>query len=328
MTQSKRPLVVLAAALAAIVCASIAWVGPVGAQTAAAPTPDCSGFVFKDSSSDQGIPQGAVPIIPAGPNLDITGVFFRYDTDAEQKTPVTVNIQVTDLSKDLPLGGSAASWYAEWTVADVIYYAKADLDDAGAITYDYGVDDPNLGLTSTGPTTGKFFEGPGGIVQIRVPQAGTKANDGSVLKESVAHASVTLPGLLVFADNAPDAGTGKNYTVAQCPGAETTTPPPATTSTVLPVKLITSSAKASKSKTKAGKSLSFKLQSTEQVTGLKATFKKGSTSYGTGKLATLNGNGTLKVKLKKALKKGSYKLKLTGTTAGGARSATYAVKVK
>jgi hypothetical protein len=332
--RSKRPFVALAVAAASIACAAIAWVGPVAAQTSGTPVPDCSGNVFKDTAGDQGIPQGAVPIIPAGPNLDITAVFFRYDTDPEAKTPVTVNIQVSNLSKDLPLGSNAASWYAEWTVADVIYYAKADLDDAGTVVYDYGIDDPTTGLTSSGPTTGKLFEGDNGVVQIRVPQAGAKATDGSVLKESVAHTSVTLPGLLVFADNAPDTGTAKNYTVAQCPGTGPTpppttgTPPPATTSTVLPVKLVTSSAKTSKTKTKAGKSLSLKLQSTEQVTGLKGTLKKGSTSYGSGKLATLNGKGTLKIKLKKALKKGTYKLKLTGTTAGGARSATYTVKAR
>ena len=242
---------------------------------------------------------------------------------------MTVNIQVTDLSKDLPLGGSAASWYAEWTVADVIYYAKADLDDAGAITYDYGVDDPNLGLTSTGPTTGKFVEGPNGRRADPRP-AGRRQGERRVRAQGIRRARerdpARAPGLR---RQRPGRRHGKNYTVAQCPGGETApVTPPATASTVLPVKLITSSAKASKSKTKAGKSLSFKLQSTEEVTGLKATFKKGSTSYGSGKLAKLNGKGTLKVKLKKALKKGSYKLKLTGTTAGGARSATYAVKVK
>jgi hypothetical protein len=335
VTLSARPVrrAFFAAVAISLSYACTAWfAAPTRAQAGATPTPDCSGIVLTDPSGDQGIPQGAVPIIPAGPNLDLTGVFFRYDAGTDAKSPVTVNIQVANLSKDLPLGGSAASWYAEWNVADVLYYAKADMDDGGAITYDYGIDDPNLGLTSSGATSGKFVEGEKGVVQIVVPQSSaTKATDGSVLKQTEAHTSVTLPGLLVFADSAPDSGTAKNYTVAQCPGAETAPTAPTTTTTttqpdVLPITLGTSSAKASKGK--KGKSLAFKLKSTEEVTGITATFKKGSTSYGSGKLAKLKSSGTLKVKLKKALKKGTYKLQLKGTTAAGKGKATFSVKVR
>jgi hypothetical protein len=328
VTVAPRTLVPLAATVSAAVALAFgAWIADSAHGQDAMPQPDCSGLVFTDPAGDQGIPQGSVPIIPAPDNLDITGVFFRYDSDPDAKTPVTANIRVANLDKSLPLASNAASWYVEWTVASTIYYVKADLDSAGAVVYDYGVDDPTTGLTSSGATTGKLFEGKDGIVQIRVPQAGTKAVDGGRLTQTLAHTSATLPGLLVFADNAPDSGSGKSYTVAQCPGGAAAGNDTGTTpaSTTLPVKLLTSSAKAAKGK--KGKSLSFKLQSTEQVTGLKGTLKKGSTTYGAGKLASLNGKGTLKVKLKKALKKGSFKLQLSGTTAGGARKATFTVKV-
>jgi hypothetical protein len=329
--KSKRPLAALIAAVSVGVMAS-GVVGSAGAQTGATPTPDCSGVIITDPAGDQGIPQGdpGVVLLPGTDNVDLRGVFFRYDTDSDAKTPVTANIQVTNLSKDLPLGASALSWYVEWTVADTVYYVKADMDDAGAVVYDYGVDDPTTGLTSSGATTGKFFEGENGVVQIRVPQSGAKATDGNVLKTAEAHTSATIPGLLVFEDSAPESGTAKSYTVGQCPGESTAPPatgttPPASASTTLPIKLITSSAKAAKNK--KSKSLSLKLQSTEEVTGIKGTLKKGSTSYGSGKLSSLSGKGTLKLKLKKKLKKGSYKLKLSGTVAGGARSASYKFKV-
>ena len=216
-----------------------------------------------------------------------------------------MNIQVTNLDKTIPLGGTTASWYAEWTYQDVVYYVKASVDTAGTETYTGGTDDPNTGLSEVLGTSGKFYPGPNGIVQIFVPQAGTKANDGNRLTETVAHASVDVPGLLLFADNAPNSGSGKTYTVAQCPG---TGPKPG----LLAVKLLTSSVKASKAK--KGKSLSFRLSTQDNVSDVKATLKKGSKSYGSGSLEVLDVAGTLKVKLKKSLKKGTYKLTLTGQT--------------
>jgi hypothetical protein len=321
MTARRRSLVpfVSAAAVAAVFALGALLAGPAGAQSTAAPTPDCSGFAITDPAGDQGLPQG-VGIVPAGPNLDITGVFFKYDaSDPDAKSPLTVNIQVTDLDKSIPLGGSTASWYAEWTYQDVVYYVKASVDSSGTETYTGGVDDPNTGLDEAIATTGKFFPGPKGIVQIYVPQGSTKANDGNRLTETVAHSSVDVPGFLLFADNAPETGGGKNYTVAQCPG---TGPKPG----LLAVKLATSTVK--KAKARKGKTLSFRLTSSDNITDIKATLKKGSASYGSGKLDVLDVAGTLKVKLKKSLKKGTYKLSLTGQTNSGSGKASFNVRVR
>ena len=111
MTVAKRSLtpIVAAAAVAAAFAVSACLAGPAGAQSTTPPKPDCPGNVITDPPGDQGLPQG-VGVIPAGPNLDITNVFFRYDNDPDAKSPLTANIQVTNLDKSLPLGGSAASW--------------------------------------------------------------------------------------------------------------------------------------------------------------------------------------------------------------------------
>jgi uncharacterized protein YaiE (UPF0345 family) len=320
MPTARRPIVpLLAATIAAAAFALVAWLAaPAGAQSAAAPKPDCSGLAFTDPPGDQGLPQG-VGIVPAGPNLDITGAFFRYDTDQDAKSPVTVNIEVSDLDKSIPLGGTTASWYAEWTYKDVVYYVKASVDTAGTETYTGGTDDPTQGLDEALTTSGKFYPGPNGIVQIFIPQGATKANDGNRLTQTLAHTSVDIPGFLLFADNAPEAGSGKTYTVAQCPG---TGPKPV----LMPIKLLTSTVKASKAK--KGKSLSLRVTSPDSLTDIKATLKKGSSTYGTGKLETLDVAGTLKVKLKRSLKKGTYKLNLTGQTNGGPGKSTFNLRVR
>jgi hypothetical protein len=76
-----------------------------------------------------------------------------------------------------------------------------------------------------------------------------------------------------------------------------------------------------------GKSLSIKLTSTEELTSLGARLRKGSKTVGSGKLAKLARKGTLKIKLSKKLKKGSYVLDLVGNRASGQRGAA-ALKVK
>jgi hypothetical protein len=70
-----------------------------------------------------------------------------------------------------------------------------------------------------------------------------------------------------------------------------------------------------------------KLKSTEAITKLGAQLLKGKKVVGTGKLASLNGTGTLKLKLRSKLKKGSYVLNLVGNRASGER-ATAAFKLK
>ena len=75
------------------------------------------------------------------------------------------------------------------------------------------------------------------------------------------------------------------------------------------------------------KTLSLKLKSSEAITKIGAQLLKGKKVVGTGKLASLNGTGTLKLKLKSKLKKGSYTLNLVGNRASGER-ATAAFKLK
>jgi hypothetical protein len=339
---AKRPAVTLIAALLATAgLALTAWLAaPAGAVDNVKPEPSCAGVTVTDPAGDAALDlTGAgVGIFPVPDNLDITGGFFRYDPDPEGTPKLTANIKVANLDKSVPDGATGASWYFFWTVADVTYFVNAEIDSAGATTFNFG-HIANI-LETDGQTKGKFFEGPDGIIQIDVPQAGTKASDGATLRSPYASSRASFDlvavGYVPTADDAPDSQAGKSYTVAQCaaaaPPTTGTTTPTTTTGTAagtLPVRLSTSTAKASKAK--KGKTLSLKLLSSEKVTAIKGklTPTKNSTSYGTGKLATLDGSGTLKIKLKRAMKKGAYKLALSGKNAAGqSGKGTFRIRVR
>jgi methionine-rich copper-binding protein CopC len=302
---------------------ALALGGPALALDDTKPTPTCAGVDFTDPAGDAAIDPVGIGLgaIPAPDNMDITGGFFKYDADASGTASLTANIEVANLTKDVPAGATGSRWYFFWTSGSQVYFVTAGVDATGAETYTYGHQAQIL--QTDGTTTGKLFPGEKGILQIKVPQGATGAGDGKKLlspyASSRAEFNLVAVAYIPTADDAPDSQAGKAYTVAQCGGT-------ATASSALPITLLTSSAKASKAK--KGKSLSFKLTSTDQVTDIKGTLKKGKTSYGSGKLAILAGNGTLKVKLKKALKKGTYKLNLTGTTSDGPGKATFSVKVR
>ncbi|MEA2273686.1 MAG: hypothetical protein QOI98_2394, partial [Solirubrobacteraceae bacterium] len=106
-------------------------------------------------------------------------------------------------------------------------------------------------------------------------------------------------------------------------GVSDATPPPAPlgkTST-LRIKLI--SKRASAARAKKGRTLSLRLRSTEKITKLAGRIVSGASRspvvYGVGRLSRINGNGTLRIKLRRPLHKGSYRVDVTGRKAKGQR---------
>jgi hypothetical protein len=241
------------------------------------------------------------------------------------------------------------------TPDDTLHFVRAITDFTGATVFEYGSFTPNptgVGLTGVsvyeGNTTGKLFEGAEGVVQVVIPAdqapVGTKlttlytsATQGRTLPTAFPGYFRGLSSVLDTApDDAPDTAPG-TFTVGPCaeapPGPNTGsqggTAGQTVSSTPLPVTLVTKSAKAAKKGKKSSKSLSLKLKSSEAITNLGAQLVKGKKVYGTGKLASLNGTGTLKLKLKSKLKKGSYTLDLVGNRASGERAtAAYKLKAK
>jgi hypothetical protein len=276
------------------------FVAQSGAQTPTTtkPAPGCGGVAATDKENDS-----------TQANLEITRLWFNR---ANGKT--TANVEVKKLDKKVPSGATSISWYVTWDT-DATHFVSANTD-GGGVTYSYG-DLVGTTYSENGSTSGQFFDGDKGVIAITVPNdIGGKV--GSKLTGPYAKATENtdtgILNLLSTDDSAPDEGGGKDYTVTEC----TTTDTP--TVSALNVKA------ASTLKAK-GKAASVKLTGT--ATAITGTLKKGTKKVGSGKLAALAGKGTLKLKLSKKLKKGSYKLTLAGTNADGTTGTrTSTVKLK
>jgi hypothetical protein len=301
----------------------------------AKPSPGCHGILAEDGKAD-GADSFAVSFRTSD-SVEILRTFFKYDPSKGAEA-LTLNMVVKDLALSVPTGATGLIWNFKFLGADsATHFVRAVLDYTGGTVFEYGTLDDSLPVqryVPEGDTKGKFFDGPEGVIQLVVPPDFAKA--GSSIKSVVGEAQMALqivPGAIRTPtrglSNVYDDTAGKTISVAEC------TPEPtagggavlggATRS--LPVKLSTTATTAKK--VKKSESLSLKLKSTEKITALTAKLLKGKTSYGKGSLAELNGNGTLKLKLSKKLKKGSYTLNLAGSDAAGNKlTATAKYRVK
>jgi hypothetical protein len=313
------------------------------------PTPCADQLAYKDPASDRVADEA---VIDSTDSSEILRGFLRYDP-ARGPDALTFNVVVRDLKAEVPSGATTLSWVSYYrTPDDVLHFVRAITDFTGATVYEFGNFTPNptgVGLTGVslyeGDTTGKMFEGPEGVIQIVIPGAHAPVGTKLTTLYTSATQGRTLPtafppqvsrGVSSVIDTAPDDAPETapgTFTVGPCTEAPATTTTPGsgtagqtTTSATLPVKLVTKSAKVAKKKSKS-KTLSLKLKSSEEITKIGAQLVKGKKVVGTGKLAKLNGTGTLKIKLKSKLKKGSYTLNLVGNRASGER-ATVAFKLK
>ena len=311
--------------------------GDAGAQDTAKPTPCTGEMLITDPVGDQD---------PGGPNQDITGVFFNF-----KGGKLTANIQFTNLTKELPEDSDAgAYWYVWYTDGETRRFVKAVNADGSTITYAYGEVDP-LGLgfyLPGGDTTGQFFEGPDGIVQIDIPAEAGGAAGGKLTGIVATSDNITglndVIGINSSVDFAPDSGTSLeasspsvDYTATECPaappaGGTTTTPTTPTgttpTTTELPLKVTKVLDGAKKAAKK--KALRLSVTASEPITDLSLSLRRSGATYASAKAASLSGTKTLKLKVlkPKKFKKGTYSLSAKGTVAGTKRKVTLTVKVK
>ena len=266
----------------------------------------------------------------SGPaNTEVKQGFFKYSADGE----VTANIQVANLDKVAAENSSGTDWYVVWEAADgAIRYVSAALDSAGAVTYDFGTLANNV-FTAEGTTSGAFFEGPDGVIQIVIPAA-FGGTDGTELKAPyVGVLRLDLAGgRLIARDRRSRTQRRRHwrrtYTVAPCPA----TAAPATPGTgqnqppALGVRV--SPSKVSAKKAGRGKKLTFTLKSADTLTKLSLRLAQGKKTIASGSLSKLNGTGRATLKVKAKPKTGSATLRITATDAGSTRrQGTYKIKV-
>jgi hypothetical protein len=320
--------------IAAAALAGAVAVAPAGAADKPVP---CNGtYLVPDKAGDQNFdPSGqGLPGSKAPDNVDITGLFFNF-TDGK----LTANIEIAKLDKTLPSPTDAQGgiwYYVVYSYKQQAHFVRAANRSGGDIEYATGTIDGN-GVYKTDATTvhGSFIEGEKGVISMEIPAA-SGGKEGETLGSAGATADYIQgaddqAGLNNHVDTAPDGfnvvtPNGKNFKVAPCGGPTGPTGPAGALPVTAAPKTIGKAKKAKK-----GKSISVKLTSTAPVANLKAKLKKASgkgATLATGKLASLDGKGRLKLKFKKTLKKGKYKLLVTGTVDGITQTAKLGVKLK
>lgn len=136
-----------------------------------------------------------------------------------------------------------------------------------------------------------------------------QGEDGAPIVARIKKAATGSYGIQVWV-NQPTTQDGTFHASAVL--GSTTTPAPASPQPApapppAGVPAATLSLKTSKaSAKKVGKALKLSIGSSKPVTDVRVALKKGKTVLGTAKLASMGTSGTLKLKLKKALKKGAY----------------------
>ena len=332
-------------ALPAALIVALFGAGTSGAVDDTKPTPTCS--PSKTDPNNDSVDPNTDEASPG--NLEILQAFLKHD-QSKGAEATTINIVVKNLDDSLHTGSSAAAWTLKFTT-DKKLFVRSVVDYSGEVVFEHGElvenDTGNLPRYEyRGDTPGKWFEGENGVVQIVIPQElGGKA--GSNLKELVVEASSGKTVVPTAGPPTPTRGLSyvhddvalPTWAVAPCDGSTapppttetpgTTTPPsgggtpaPTTGPTALPVKLVTT--KATAKKAKKGKTLALKVRSSEPITGLALQIRNAKGTFGAGKLAKVSGNGTVKLKLKKALKKGKYVVDLVGKDAQGRQRSTAA----
>ena len=314
------------------------------AQAQEKPAP-CSGkLLVSDPAGDAFV--GFVGLVespvPAGPNVDITGIFIN-----SRDGRVTFNIQVAKLDKTVGQGATANVYRVNYDVGGASNYLQATVNSAG-VAYSYGHSETS-GLVKDGDAKGAFYEGESGVIEIEVPathggKTGTKWSGASLFTAYVRGNANTQT------DEAPDAGGEFAYNGASCPSAEQPAPapvpapspapapapgpspapapaPPAQPSG--PLKLTVKPTTLKASKVRKARRIAFSVRPSEKVTSLVATLKRGSKALAKTGAAELQGQRTLTFRLKRPLKKGRYTLLFTAKRSDGSTgTVSIVVRVK
>ena len=149
-----------------VLATTLMLVGLLVAGDRAPAAESCAPLLIADPAGDQIRELTGTPADPAGPaNLDIVGADLAY-TDK-----LRARIKVTNLTKAVPQGANASSWYMQWESGDTGYWVRA-VSNGTDVTYAHGTINPTTGgYTGATETTGSFTEGTGGQIEIIVPAA-------------------------------------------------------------------------------------------------------------------------------------------------------------
>ncbi|MDQ3878426.1 MAG: hypothetical protein M3290_08790 [Actinomycetota bacterium] len=209
----RNPFVTYVALVVTVVGASL-----VGAAVSHASSQACS-ISFTDPAGDaNNTAEGGSGTVD---NLDVIAGGPLSD-DGKQ---LTTQMQIKKLDMSIPANGQSVNWYFLWTYDSTTYFSRARVDITAPSTpvYSFGTYDATTSrFSSIGSTTGAFNAGANGTVLVNVPldQVGsppagsalTGLNAQTYVGQGVGVTSLSQ------ADQAPDSGSGSDYTMGSCAG--------------------------------------------------------------------------------------------------------------
>ena len=169
-------------------------------ETKPIPTP-CAGVALTDAAGDATFTDLAAPPefeSPAPDNNDVQNVFFTWDTAADGKKKLRVNIQVEKLDKTMTPTAepSTPTWAVSFTVGEDDHVVWVTLTEEGW-TYTLRAYDPDTGVRMVPfpEVPGEAFEGPKGVLSVELPSEYVPGIDAGV--------QITDVAIDVYPDNNP-----------------------------------------------------------------------------------------------------------------------------
>lgn len=251
-------------------------------------------------------------------------------------------MKIKNLTGMPPVQSGAIQYRADYTLDGAARFVRAFVDKAGMVAYEYGAIQDVGGQTTVsdieGATTGELVTGAQGLVRVLIPkEAG--GEQGKALKGFTAASIISYTGVVPSGVAAPSRGVGYQHddvalgSVLVGPCAEPAPEPAEPGATpVAPQPVIAKPAFTAVTKlkpTKAKRKATLTVSSSAPLTKVTAKLRKGKKVHATGKLASLPEKGKLKLSVKKAVKKGTYKLALAGVASDGSKvTGTFTLRVR
>lgn len=298
----------LRTALGALVVAALVAPGPAGAQQPVKPTPGCAGLNFTDARGDA-----------KDPSLDLVSGFLTTSGD-----DVWANLELANLDGDV----NGDSDYETYGVGYEVQAPDSDRSEyhlvSARLWRDGHVEYLGYPAGSAKPA-GAVFGGADGIVQLRLPDATPSSlitiwSDTGFDSKSegtpVGPTTVTIDNT----GGTDDSAEGRRQAINCTPGsAPPPDPPPSGGSGgqgsrgVPPLPLtITKVGRAGHRSVRIG------VRSSRRLGALRATLVRSGKVVARGRIARLRRSGNLRLKAPKTLRRGVYKLSITGRLDGRA----------
>jgi hypothetical protein len=294
------------------------------AAAVASPGPSCLGVAIEDAAGDHAARFQGATVSQTGPNTDLVRAYFTLE-----KGVAYAHMAFTDLSRDMPAEVEGIVWMMRWKNGAADNWVAADLFRDGSFFFSFGHYEGTT-LVEDGRHEGEFGAGPGGEIRIPIP-AGHGGKAGITMTDPWVRVYVLFGGPGVYpanltADRGPDEAFGRTTTLSGCePGTATVPEPPrapAARERAPAIELLGPRTVAARSRR-----VTFRVQAGEPLTAVRARLRRGARAIASARVARISGTGRLVLRARRPLRRGTYRLEISGAAADGRRrSAAFRVR--